>query len=55
MDDLAADFVNVKKIERKPGPKSYMTDKYLQKGRRKRKNKVPLQVHGRGLDLAHAD
>ena len=37
MDDLAADFVNVKKIEGKPVPKSYMTDKYLQKGAQKKK------------------
>ncbi len=37
MDDLAADFVNVKKIERKPGPKSHMTDKYLQKLAQKKK------------------
>jgi hypothetical protein len=37
MDDLAAIFVNIKKIERKPDPKSHMTNKYLQKLAQKKK------------------
>jgi sulfonate transport system substrate-binding protein len=37
MDDLAAYFVNVKKIDKKPDPQSYITDKYLKMLAQKKK------------------